>query len=212
MVRLACVCLRTTARLQLLICWPAEPTFLAQLHGKHLGDTSCTGTCNPIPRPFPIDLKRELPMAKRYKRFPESLTWNLVHGSLGRLPAKVLEQVSSNQNHHSQSLTQKILYGSPASQGALSASKEAQWKGSTQIVLEGIETFGARPWHGACCCEFTSNETDIIWHLYMARYGMASCLVLLSPGSHWQTPISVLQNVCNAACMRQVEIHGAIAQ
>ena len=44
-VGLACVCLRTTARVQLLICWPAEPTFLAQLHGKHLGDTSCTGTC-----------------------------------------------------------------------------------------------------------------------------------------------------------------------
>ena len=52
MVRLACVCLRTAARLQLLICWPAEPTFLAQLHGKHLGDTSCTGTCNPIATTF----------------------------------------------------------------------------------------------------------------------------------------------------------------
>ena len=96
MVRLACVCLRTTARLQLLICWAAEPTFLAQLHGKHLGDTSCTGTCNPIPRPFPLDLLWELPMAKRYKRFTEGLTWNPVHGSLGRLPAKALEQVSSN--------------------------------------------------------------------------------------------------------------------
>ena len=34
-------------------------------------------------------------MAKRYKRFTESLTWNPVHGSLGRLPAKALEQVLS---------------------------------------------------------------------------------------------------------------------
>ena len=41
----------------------------------------------------------------------------------------------------------------------------------------------------------------------------ASCLVLVSrPGSHWQTPIGVLQNVRNAACMCQVQIHCAIAQ
>ena len=47
----------------------------------------------------------------------------------------------------------------------------------------------------------------------MAKSGMASCLVLVSrPGSHWQAPIGVLQNVCNAACVRYVKIHGAIAQ
>ena len=70
MVRLACVCLRTTARLQLLICWPAEPTFLAQLHGKHLGDTSCT--C-PIPWPFPIDLLWELTDGKKI----QTVHWEL---------------------------------------------------------------------------------------------------------------------------------------
>ena len=47
----------------------------------------------------------------------------------------------------------------------------------------------------------------------MAKSGMASCLVLVSrPGSHWQAPIGVLQNVCNAACVHKVKIHGAIAQ
>ena len=39
-----------------------------------------------------------------------------------------------------------------------------------------------------------------------------SSLVLLSPGSHWQTPIGVLQNVCNAARVSQADIHGTIAQ
>ena len=47
----------------------------------------------------------------------------------------------------------------------------------------------------------------------MTKYGMASCLIFVSrPGSHWQAPIGMLQNVCNAACVRYVEIHGAIAQ
>ena len=47
----------------------------------------------------------------------------------------------------------------------------------------------------------------------MARYDMASCLVLGSrPGSHWQAPIGVLQNVCNAACVRQVKVDGAVAE
>ena len=39
----------------------------------------------------------------------------------------------------------QILCSSPASQGESPAPKGAQWKGSTQIVLEGISVFGARP-------------------------------------------------------------------
>ena len=45
----------------------------------------------------------------------------------------------------------------------------------------------------------------------MAKYGMASCLVLLSPRSHWQTPIGVLQHMCDAACVCQAKINGAIS-
>ena len=61
-----------------------------------------------------------------------------------------------------------------------------------------------------CCLLLSVHNKNVIFTWPDVA---ASSLVLVSrPGSHWQTPIGVLQNVRNAACMCQVEVHCAIAQ